>query len=757
MQTSAGTSLVSGIQDISAFLPIIGTDQCEKHVGQALDGGFLYAAATPLSMFGSLGIVKASAAILVASISPRFAQMLADSGFKLEPEGSVTAMIGAPPSKREHDNQYIASQKFLEDQHISKLQLRLKCDYGTWNWQLCISTALLACLSITPYIRIIMNDHSSKGFPTWVPPLLRIVGSAVSVVVAQIIIQFRMQQILNSRFSITQPPALNFGSKTRLHDLEQGTAPSNATPNPGDNSPQATQAPLQPPSESLSSGDGKADAIACKPLNKISSHIHLALLQVLLFCGIVSTAVGYLGCFTVVQNSLAGDTYMWVSLEIALALLRICIWGLNPTWDEQHGFSLELQLPDDFEKAPTITTAQDFRGRILGKHDSEPGPFMVMTDSRFLEYISPYTGPVERFSDTDHHVALYYALVGSRGSDSSPESKVLLTTVLDLESRDTFVLVHHCPPMGPSTYTPAVYSATLERMQGTGIMTAKCSTLQEIANRIGGIDRVISLHVSWDLESVTPELDKAAKPSESPLTQLDKEYLRMQDLAYRWRSDFDKEQDTHLTCMASAFELQRQPDSNAFLFLAAALEAMWSYECAFFEKYLIAKTTPSALMNQVFYEDARRLEVRHAGEARKESLTRRTDKYREMAGIETFPQNKTLAWVAMDIEDETLDELSQGYCGFAHPPVFERIVDLEMHRMNTRCETWKNIPTASRQYLAEAVFAAYPSSGCANDPELFEIMAARGCTVFDFALDNNDTADSNNTADSKSPMPSTRS
>ncbi|KAJ7482026.1 hypothetical protein FB451DRAFT_1085723, partial [Mycena latifolia] len=165
MQTSAGTSLVSGIQDTSAFLPIIGTDQCEKHVGEALDRGFLYAAATPLSMFGSLGIVKASTAILVASISPRLAQMLADSGFKLE--GSVAAMIGAPPSgkrdpskrrttrtqnidlekdQNEHIPQYMASQKFqdlLDEQHINKSQLLLKFDYGTWNWHLCSSTALL--------------------------------------------------------------------------------------------------------------------------------------------------------------------------------------------------------------------------------------------------------------------------------------------------------------------------------------------------------------------------------------------------------------------------------------------------------------------------------------------------------------------------------------------------------------------------------------------------------------------------------------
>ncbi|KAJ7473404.1 hypothetical protein FB451DRAFT_292171 [Mycena latifolia] len=205
--------------------------------------GFLYAAATPLSMFGSLGIVKASTSILVASISPRFAQMLADSGFQLE--GSVAAMIGAPLSKRDalkrrtartqnsepekdenkHISPSIASQKFqelLEEQHIDKSQVRLKFDYRTWNWQLCISTALLACLSISPYVRIIMSDHPSKGFPTWVPPLLRIVGSAVSVGVAQMIIQIRMQQILQSILDPTQVPEPNSDSETALHDLEQG-------------------------------------------------------------------------------------------------------------------------------------------------------------------------------------------------------------------------------------------------------------------------------------------------------------------------------------------------------------------------------------------------------------------------------------------------------------------------------------------------------------------------------------------------------
>ncbi|KAJ7938883.1 hypothetical protein B0H13DRAFT_2301087 [Mycena leptocephala] len=75
---------LEGIQDISAFLPIIGTEKCECHVGEALEGGFLYAAAAPLTLFGSLGIIKAGVAILCASASPRAAKTLADGNLSQE-------------------------------------------------------------------------------------------------------------------------------------------------------------------------------------------------------------------------------------------------------------------------------------------------------------------------------------------------------------------------------------------------------------------------------------------------------------------------------------------------------------------------------------------------------------------------------------------------------------------------------------------------------------------------------------------------
>ncbi|KAJ7181414.1 hypothetical protein C8R43DRAFT_870137 [Mycena crocata] len=206
MEQNAATLLVSGIQDISAFLPIIGTEQCERHVGEALTGGFLYAAATPMSLFGCLGIVKASITILCASLSSRLARMLADAGFKIQ--GSTAAMIGialedpshGPSTAKETDQEFLAGRKFLkllQEQHIDKSQVDLKFTYYRWNCWLCFATASLACLGVAPYIPIIaQDDPPALPIPAWGFPLIRIMGSALSVVVAQMIIQIRMQEII---------------------------------------------------------------------------------------------------------------------------------------------------------------------------------------------------------------------------------------------------------------------------------------------------------------------------------------------------------------------------------------------------------------------------------------------------------------------------------------------------------------------------------------------------------------------------------
>ncbi|KAJ7926298.1 hypothetical protein B0H13DRAFT_2265913 [Mycena leptocephala] len=57
LMASFGTTISSGIQDISAILSLFGTEQCEFHIGSALRGGgrggYMYAAITPVSIFGS--------------------------------------------------------------------------------------------------------------------------------------------------------------------------------------------------------------------------------------------------------------------------------------------------------------------------------------------------------------------------------------------------------------------------------------------------------------------------------------------------------------------------------------------------------------------------------------------------------------------------------------------------------------------------------------------------------------------------------
>ncbi|KAJ6511844.1 hypothetical protein DFH09DRAFT_881376, partial [Mycena vulgaris] len=92
--TSFGSTISSGIQDLSAILSLFGTEECELHVGSALRGGgrggYLYAAITPLSIFGSLGPAKAAFSIMLLSLPQIGAQTLEHMGFGAK--GDVMAL-----------------------------------------------------------------------------------------------------------------------------------------------------------------------------------------------------------------------------------------------------------------------------------------------------------------------------------------------------------------------------------------------------------------------------------------------------------------------------------------------------------------------------------------------------------------------------------------------------------------------------------------------------------------------------------------
>ncbi|KAJ6489785.1 hypothetical protein C8R45DRAFT_1138500, partial [Mycena sanguinolenta] len=110
MAASFGGTLSGGIQDISAILPLLGTEQCEMHIGSALrgggDGGYLYAAITPISMFGSRGVANGAFKTMLASVPSFGARLLRQMGFVLS--GDAVAMLSL------EDGHYIAESRLLD-------------------------------------------------------------------------------------------------------------------------------------------------------------------------------------------------------------------------------------------------------------------------------------------------------------------------------------------------------------------------------------------------------------------------------------------------------------------------------------------------------------------------------------------------------------------------------------------------------------------------------------------------------------------
>ena len=216
--TNFGQTLTGGIADISGLSALIGTDQCEKHIGSALEGGFLYAAATPLSLFGALGIVKSGISILVASISipklslsftplPKLsftssrrlwcgARALRNAG--LEPVGSVATLIGMDEERYKAESRLI---KTLKDLGIADTpeKLSIKWRSTKWNVNLVISTMAGALISGTPYLYLLLKDPPDSIRSPWVFPFLRAAGSCIATICCQFLIQSRVIALMKSR------------------------------------------------------------------------------------------------------------------------------------------------------------------------------------------------------------------------------------------------------------------------------------------------------------------------------------------------------------------------------------------------------------------------------------------------------------------------------------------------------------------------------------------------------------------------------
>ncbi|KAL0571431.1 hypothetical protein V5O48_010534 [Marasmius crinis-equi] len=352
-----GDTISNGIQDISALLPLLGTEQCERHVGTALEKGYLYAAAAPLSIFGSLGVVRAAFATFLGTMTSPFngGSWLDDAGFSTT--GSVSSMVTIVPGTKRYGAE-VRLQQLMKEQHINDPELVSdielvgsqrdnKLGSISWNWSLVLTSTLASVLSISPYIYLARN---ARGTPLllWLFPSLRALGSLLCVVSVQLALQRRIHHIVRGSLLLSKAKKQNRPSIQEVVEKNNEHLEARLQkllPEPGkrhylqvfrnDRSKSATDPEKGPAAPYI-------DDVAAH----LSLDIMLLFFQVLLIFGMAMIVVGYVGCFNLVsQTNAKRGPYVWLGMETFLCVLRIVLWGSNPSWDERNtGMTMRFAL-----------------------------------------------------------------------------------------------------------------------------------------------------------------------------------------------------------------------------------------------------------------------------------------------------------------------------------------------------------------------------------------------------------------------------
>ena len=366
-----GSTLTSGVQSVAAILPLLGTEQCSIHVSSALTRGYLYAATAPMSIFGSLGVVSAGFKTMVACLSFgdfEGADLLENMGF--EPQGENLSLIMFEGGKGENKGRYIIENRMdalIDELNIDKNRITGVSHKSVgWNIKMIAATALLCALSITPYIylNLVANKLDLKRGTIWVFPILRSTGGFITATLIQLLIQRRVTTI-SDEYLVKRDQELPAGN-----------------------------------------GDVEAARAVASETKKYQMDARTWPLIFLLFIGLLASVVGYVGCFSIVQNSSSSSgPVSWLCLEVGLSVVRLAIWAWNPTEDDAPPLDINLEL-DKYEPLPTCN-----------KDDEDILRYKVLPLTRtrdFLRSITSFVGLIKPFSNPD--LSLYYTLTRKRPS-----------------------------------------------------------------------------------------------------------------------------------------------------------------------------------------------------------------------------------------------------------------------------------------------------------------------------------------------------
>ncbi|KAF7326550.1 hypothetical protein MVEN_02608200 [Mycena venus] len=332
----------SGIQDVSALLPLLGTEQCEEHVSSALDRGFFYAAGAPISIFGSLGIVKAGFAAVWVSLDvwhfhgPR---QMRNAGFS--PKGVMGKLAYALDTD---DSIYVAEaqlRSILQRYQTIDVDVDLlSWPWIQWNLLVLLFGIAFGSMGLLPYVYIIRLNFSDRPFrETWMYPVLRIFGCVLVTTMIQLVVQLRILFIVQSRLRFHalsswfrehgKVPPVSWNGDARSEDCLSRLAED--IKRSANDTHDVRYEYARMVKESVADED-----LSALYKTKTSERILLALCRLLLLGGMAAIGVGYVGCFGLVQASSAvvKGPGLWLAVEIILCIVRLGIWASNPSFDD---------------------------------------------------------------------------------------------------------------------------------------------------------------------------------------------------------------------------------------------------------------------------------------------------------------------------------------------------------------------------------------------------------------------------------------
>ncbi|KAJ8096417.1 hypothetical protein PM082_011580 [Marasmius tenuissimus] len=468
----------NGIQDIAAILPLLGTDQCERHVGEALQNGYLYAAATPLSIFGSLGVVKVSFATLLATTTKLFdgGSWLHDAGF------STTGLVASMITLQRGTKRYGAEahlERLMKEKHIGDPEIikhihwsgwKRAGDVGTvgterlrlylpWNAYLILTSAVASGLALLPYIYFAIYNQGNNH--VWLFPSLRSSGSFLCVVSVQLVLQFRIHYIASSSLHLMKAK----GGVKPLSDREKGMLLEERIEEL-EREEQQQQHPKDVEAQH------PIDSAPLFPVDPV-----LGILQFSLVLGMVMIVAGYVGCFNLVSQTRAkGGPYVWLAVEAALSVGRTVVWGLNPRWDEENtGLMFELGLrPRQSSISSAAGTSISLKWGL--QVDSDAGS--AMTSTAAAQTFPPITSP--RYHLLDEETPIQYA-----GQDAQWKHSFVAHNLEDF-------LVAASPYIGP-----------LERIEVDGFSIYYAVVAKASQNHIRKLlcVTIVSRGAAWDAHS----------------------------------------------------------------------------------------------------------------------------------------------------------------------------------------------------------------------------------------------------------------